>query len=70
MEVTSSYAERIVGVPDPYDDSIVWCAHARDSTAAPACHAMLGKQYWHRRHLAAPQCAWLVVSWYGLRSVD
>jgi len=31
VEVTSSYAERIVGVPDPYDDSIVWCAaHAED----------------------------------------
>ena len=25
VEVTSSFAERIVGVPDPYDDSIVWC---------------------------------------------
>ncbi|KAK9836117.1 hypothetical protein WJX81_002446 [Elliptochloris bilobata] len=24
VEVTSSFSERIVGVPDPYDDSIVW----------------------------------------------
>ena len=24
VEVTSSFGERIVGVPDPYDDSIVW----------------------------------------------
>lgn len=24
VEVTSSLAERIVGVPDPYDDSIIW----------------------------------------------
>lgn len=24
VEVTSTFSERIVGVPDPYDDSIVW----------------------------------------------
>ena len=24
VEVTSSLHERIVGVPDPYDDSIIW----------------------------------------------
>ncbi|BDA47399.1 probable cytochrome c oxidase subunit 4, mitochondrial [Coccomyxa sp. Obi] len=24
VEVTSSFSERIVGVPDPYDDSIIW----------------------------------------------
>ena len=24
VQVTSSLAERIVGVPDPYDDSIIW----------------------------------------------
>lgn len=24
VQVTSSYPERIVGVPDPYDDSHVW----------------------------------------------
>lgn len=27
VEVTSAFSERIVGVPDPYDDSIVWRAH-------------------------------------------
>ncbi|KAK9802673.1 hypothetical protein WJX73_004284 [Symbiochloris irregularis] len=24
VEVTSSFTERVVGVPDPYDDSIIW----------------------------------------------
>ena len=27
VEVTSAFSERIVGVPDPYDDSIVWRAY-------------------------------------------
>jgi len=40
VEVTSSYAERIVGVPDPYDDSIVWCA----ARAAGERHLSLGLQ--------------------------
>ena len=24
VQVTSSFSERVVGVPDPYDDSIIW----------------------------------------------
>lgn len=30
VEVTSSFSERIVGVPDPYDDSIIWWGHIEE----------------------------------------
>ena len=36
VEVTSAFSERIVGVPDPYDDSIVWRAH-KAATCATLC---------------------------------
>ena len=30
MEVTSSFSHRVVGVPDPNDDSIIWWAHIKE----------------------------------------
>ena len=30
VQVTSSYATRIVGVPDPYDDSIIWWGNVEE----------------------------------------
>ena len=30
VAVTSYFSERIVGVPDPYDDSIIWWGHIKE----------------------------------------
>ena len=30
MEVTSSFSHRVVGVPDPNDDSIIWWGHIKE----------------------------------------
>lgn len=30
VEVTSSFSHRVVGVPDPNDDSIIWWAHIKE----------------------------------------
>ena len=30
MQVTSSFSERVVGVPDPYDDCIIWWGSIKD----------------------------------------
>ena len=30
VQVTSAFSERVVGVPDPYDDSIVWWASIKE----------------------------------------
>ena len=49
VEVTSEFDNRVVGVPDPDDDSLVWWGIIEEGSPPKQVSALLGKFCWPKR---------------------